>query len=198
MRACGCMAALRATEATAILVTHDQEEALSTADQVAVLSDGAVVQSASPRDLYWHPVDADVAAFVGEANLLTGSVLEGRLRTDLGLLGLVRSASTLVPGAVGATLVRPEQLRLGAHGVPARVVGTEFYGHDVVPDVQAALRIAIGHPTQHHPCDADAAHIHHRPHGERLSRRQAVALIGGIRRAVRLTVIPARACSSSR
>jgi iron(III) transport system ATP-binding protein len=132
--------ALRAADATAILVTHDQEEALSTADQVAVLSGGTIVQSATPRDLYWHPVDADVAAFVGEANLLTGSVDDGHLTTELGVLTLVRSAAPLVPGAVGATLVRPEQLRLGARGVPARVVDTEFYGHDVVVQIDLAGR----------------------------------------------------------
>ncbi len=134
------VAALRATDATAILVTHDQEEALSTADQVAVLTGGHVVQAASPRELYWHPVDADVAAFVGEANMLTGSVVDGTLRTELGDLGLVRSARPLVAGTIGDTLVRPEQLRLGAKGVPAKVTDTEFYGHDAVVQVDLGGR----------------------------------------------------------
>ncbi|MGH3507440.1 MAG: ABC transporter ATP-binding protein [Nocardioidaceae bacterium] len=132
------VAALRTADATAILVTHDQEEALSTADQVAVLTGGVIVQSATPRDLYWHPVDAEVAAFVGEANLVNGSVVDGALRTELGTLDLVRSATPLESGAVGSTLIRPEQLRLGARGVPARVVDTEFFGHDAVVQIDLA------------------------------------------------------------
>jgi iron(III) transport system ATP-binding protein len=153
------VAALRAAEATAVLVTHDQEEALSTADQVAVLSGGCVVQAAQPRELYWHPVDAEVAAFVGEANLLEGSVTDGRLSTDLGLLGLVRSVAPLVPDAVGVTLVRPEQLRLGAHGVPARVVDTEFYGHDVVVQLDLDGRPLRARTQGFLPSAGDEVHV---------------------------------------
>ena len=69
--------ALRAAGATALLVTHDQEEALSLADTVAVMRGGRIVQAADPQTLYRDPVDAEVAAFVGEAVLL-----EGRLDGD--------------------------------------------------------------------------------------------------------------------
>ena len=78
--------ALRAAGATALLVTHDQEEALSLADTVAVMRDGRIVQAADPQTLYGDPVDAEVAAFVGEAVLLTGRQRSGRAETSLGPL----------------------------------------------------------------------------------------------------------------
>ena len=63
-------AVLRESGATALLVTHDQEEALSLADVVAVMRDGAIVQAADPQTLYRDPVDAQLAGFLGEAVLL--------------------------------------------------------------------------------------------------------------------------------
>ena len=69
---------------TAALVTHDQDDALSVADRIAALRDGKIAQYAAPEDLYTRPVDADLATFVGEANLLEG-VLNGTLvKTMLG------------------------------------------------------------------------------------------------------------------
>jgi iron(III) transport system ATP-binding protein len=62
---------------TAILVTHDQDEALSMADRVAVLRDGRIVQYAAPQDLYMRPADAALARFIGEANLLEGQLTVG-------------------------------------------------------------------------------------------------------------------------
>src|ERR1700729_2773736 len=57
---------------TAVLVTHDQDEALSTADWVAALRDGKIAQCAAPADLYRRPADAELASFIGAANLLEG------------------------------------------------------------------------------------------------------------------------------
>src|ERR1700677_2573069 len=69
------LAVLRATGTTGVLVTHDQDEALSVADFVAVLRDGTITQSGAPRSVYSAPADPWTAAFVGTANLLPG-VLE--------------------------------------------------------------------------------------------------------------------------
>src|SRR5690606_39772108 len=69
--------ALRATGATALLVTHDQQEALSTADLVAVVRQGRVAQCDTPQELYRHPADPWVAGFVGDAVLLPGAVRTG-------------------------------------------------------------------------------------------------------------------------
>ncbi|RFU19803.1 ABC transporter ATP-binding protein [Geodermatophilus marinus] len=121
--------ALSAAGATAVVVTHDQAEALSTADQVAVLRGGRLVQLADPRTLYRAPQDLDVAAFVGEAVVLRGEVRDGVAGTVLGLLRLARPC----PDGPARVLVRPEQLRLAPPGVgrvPARVRGVDFFGHD--------------------------------------------------------------------
>jgi iron(III) transport system ATP-binding protein len=122
-------AALAATGATAVLVTHDQAEALSLADQVAVLRGGRLVQLTDPRTLYRHPADLDVATFVGESVVLDAEVRGGRAHSPLGELALDGPA----PDGPARLLLRPEQLRLGAPdgGVPrARVRGVDFYGHD--------------------------------------------------------------------
>jgi iron(III) transport system ATP-binding protein len=121
--------ALRATGATAVLVTHDQAEALSLADQVAVLRGGRLVQLTDPRTLYRHPRDLDVATFVGEAVVLDADIRDGRATCALGSLALERGC----PDGRARVVVRPEQLRLSAptaEGQPARVRSVDFYGHD--------------------------------------------------------------------
>ncbi|MCY7341022.1 MAG: ABC transporter ATP-binding protein [Pseudonocardia sp.] len=128
-------AALRAAGATAVLVTHDQQEALGAADIVAVLREGRVAQAGPPRTVYAEPADVGVGTFVGEAVVLVATVRAGRAGTVLGELD--------VAGADGAgrVLVRPEQLRLGVGGGPATVVEVLFHGHDttVVLDAQGQL-----------------------------------------------------------
>ncbi len=114
----GVLRLLRQAGATAILVTHDQDEALSLADQVAVMRDGKVAQVASPVDLYRSPVDTGVALFVGGANLLPGRAVAaetGALGAAAQLvdtsLGVLQLAADVAPGDV-QVVVRPEQLRL--------------------------------------------------------------------------------------
>jgi iron(III) transport system ATP-binding protein len=121
--------ALRTTGATAVLVTHDQAEALSMADQVAVLRGGRLVQLTDPRTLYRHPRDLDVATFVGEAVVLDADIRDGRAFCALGSLALERSC----PDGRARVVLRPEQLRLStpaATGPVARVRSVDFYGHD--------------------------------------------------------------------
>jgi iron(III) transport system ATP-binding protein len=129
---------LRNVGATAILVTHDQDEALSLADSVAVIRDGRIVQFAAPRDLYASPSDLEVAQFVGDANLVPGTV-EGRVvRTALGLLDLHREED-VASGDV-TVLLRPEQIKLMAlddvAGVMVRILESNFHGHDTVYGVR--------------------------------------------------------------
>ncbi len=122
-------AALTATGATAVLVTHDQAEALSMADQVAVLRGGRLVQLTDPRTLYRHPADLDVATFVGESVVLDAEVRDGRATSLLGELTLDGD----VADGPARVLLRPEQLRLGAPTgtTPQATVRTiDFYGHD--------------------------------------------------------------------
>jgi iron(III) transport system ATP-binding protein len=145
----------RARGTTAILVTHDQDEALSMADRVAVLRDGRIAQYAAPQDLYLSPADPQLAGFIGDANLLDGQLLGGEaagtaVRTVFGELALTAAGPGLEPGPV-TVLVRPEQLAVQTadgpgHGGPAdggagdggaacvagQVVACHYYGHDAV------------------------------------------------------------------
>jgi iron(III) transport system ATP-binding protein len=128
-------AILRQAATTAILITHDQDEALSIADLVAVIRGGKIAQLAPPQDLYAYPADADLATFVGEANLIEGVAEGGLVSTPLGVL-TVHGGLPAAHSAPVTLLVRPEQVevRPGTEGpgVPGRVLSTGFYGHDAV------------------------------------------------------------------
>jgi len=120
-------AILRGAGITCVLVTHDQEEALSLADEIAVMFDGQIAQMADAHTLYHRPATRAVATFVGEANFLRGTADGDRAHCALGSLPLQESAY----GAV-ELMIRPEQIRLapGSEGIRATVRWREFYGHD--------------------------------------------------------------------
>jgi iron(III) transport system ATP-binding protein len=119
---------LRDAEATALLVTHDQEEALSLADRLAVMREGRIVQVGAPEEVYGRPASRWAAQFVGEVNVLAGVAREGGVETELGRFDLRAPATGTVHVAV-----RPEQLELSArHDGNAEVVSREFRGHDVL------------------------------------------------------------------
>ena len=125
---------LRRTGTTAILVTHDQEEALSLADQVAIMRDGQVVQVGSPHEIYTRPADPGIASFVGDAVLLPavmGEGPDGVAVCELGNVAVCSSCKWLGRGPC-TLMVRPEQVVLGSEGIPARVRDFTFYGHDAV------------------------------------------------------------------
>jgi iron(III) transport system ATP-binding protein len=129
-------AALAAAGATAVLVTHDQSEALSLGHKVAVLRHERLVQVASPRELYARPADAALARFVGEAVLLPGVAAGGHVSCALGRLPL---AAGMPEGAV-EVMVRPEQIRLcrDGQGIGGRVRAVTYYGHDASVTVEVA------------------------------------------------------------
>ena len=122
------MRALGATGTTAILVTHDQAEALSAADQVAVMLEGSLVQVGTPATLYATPVNLRVARFLGEANVLPAQVCAGVATCGLGAL---RVHGEHVDGPA-EVLIRPEQIALLPPGtsksVAARLVERTYYG----------------------------------------------------------------------
>src|SRR3954469_10698040 len=112
---------------TTIMVTHDQEEALTVADRLVVMADGEIRQIGSQRDLYERPADRFVAAFVGRSTFLDGRTsTPGQFETTGGLRLKCRNAA---PGAA-ALLLRPERLHLGANGMDNRLPGrVEFVSY---------------------------------------------------------------------
>ena len=138
----------RATGLTTVYVTHDQKEALSIADRIAIMKAGKVVQVGTPATLYAHPATAFVAHFLGQANLIEGRVLERssdgaglervRVETALGPLAAL-THGRLAAGVERVTLaIRPEQIKVAAadvcsadqslNRVPAKLVETWFLG----------------------------------------------------------------------
>ncbi|MDQ0345648.1 ABC transporter ATP-binding protein [Ancylobacter vacuolatus] len=104
---------------TFVLVTHDQEEALSMSDVVCVMNGGRIVQLGAPDEIYDRPADRFVAAFVGKTNFLDGTVLANangaaRLRLSNGMEVSARVSGDVSAGADVAVSLRPEALRLGA------------------------------------------------------------------------------------
>jgi len=132
---------LRTTETTAILVTHDQDEALSFADQVTLLNDGSVVQSGTPQQIYHHPVNAWAATFIAQGVLLPG-VSDGRIASTP--WGFVSHSG----GGVGNVwlLIRPEFVSLWARGdgVRGRVLARRFLGSHCAVTVEPVAGQVVG------------------------------------------------------
>jgi iron(III) transport system ATP-binding protein len=173
---------LRAAGTTAVLVTHDQDEALSSADHVVVLRDGGVTQAGSPREVYECPADPWTASFVGTANLLPGTLAGGEVRTALGThrlrapvaangRGPSRGPAAPAAGREQVTvLVRPEQISLApaAPGAAAALVtGCHYHGHDALLTIRpgesgaahAPLHVRISRPDPPRPGDHVGLHV---------------------------------------
>ncbi|GEM85284.1 ABC transporter ATP-binding protein [Meiothermus hypogaeus] len=131
----------------AILVTHDQEEALSFADRLAVMRSGQLEQTGTPEEVYHHPRTPFVAQFLGRTNLIPGEARGQEAETPLGRIMLVEEAQ----GAVLLSL-RPEGLSLAAplghlgidgKQIEGTVLAREFKGHDVTYRIQLGSRELI-------------------------------------------------------
>jgi iron(III) transport system ATP-binding protein len=116
---------------TTVLVTHDQTEALSFADQVAVMNNGQISQAGAPRDLYFRPRNRMVADFLGEAIILPARINSGVASSALGKLAVHQDHV----GAASHVMLRPEQIAVTRNAssdqdgaVLAKVTGTEFAG----------------------------------------------------------------------
>ncbi|RJO76866.1 sn-glycerol-3-phosphate ABC transporter ATP-binding protein UgpC [Nocardia panacis] len=116
---------------TTVYVTHDQVEAMTMGDRVAVLKDGLLQQCATPRDLYRNPANAFVAGFMGSPamNMFTLPVSDGAVRLGRHALPVPRSVGDSVSGSVQVG-VRPEHLEIGAEGIEMEVDVVEELGSD--------------------------------------------------------------------
>jgi spermidine/putrescine transport system ATP-binding protein len=122
---------------TFIYVTHDQEEALTMSDRIALMRDGRIVQLGQPRELYDRPASRYVADFIGETNLIPATVTEQRdgeviLSVD-GVTAIASASGSWAPGASGWLAIRPEHLRVapaaeGPNRLTATVRETIFTG----------------------------------------------------------------------
>ncbi len=129
------LALLRAAGTTAILVTHDREEALVSADRVVLMRDGKIAQHGTPEDVYEKPTSASIAISTGDA-----LVLEGIRFSDGSTSYALRPIENGGPdGQRGDVVIRPEELQLSKTPLDGSVEGkiskVDYYGHDAVLEV---------------------------------------------------------------
>ncbi|MCU0819108.1 MAG: ABC transporter ATP-binding protein [Beijerinckiaceae bacterium] len=120
------VALLRETGATALIVTHDPEEAMRIADRIVLMRTGRVVQVGDARAIYHQPVDLEAARFFCDLNEVQGIVRNGGLTTPVGTF----PANGLAEGCLGIAAIRPQSIRLRAPGfcLPGRVLERRFLG----------------------------------------------------------------------
>jgi len=136
---------------TFVLVTHDQEEALSMSDTICIMLDGRIVQTGSPKELYDEPTNRYVADFVGKSNFFAGAIAEcdrerGAVRLANGRVLAGRrpkGGQTLTPGQRGAIAVRPELIQVMA----AKAVTDDTV--DVAAPGRVKNRIFLGEHTEY-------------------------------------------------
>ena len=121
---------LRQTATTGVLVTHDQEEALSIADVVSVMRHGRILQSGSPREIYDRPRSEEVARLVGDANLFEAAVASGTIVTPFGVFDIEANDGPCV------IRIATESFSVSGDGATAVILSSRFYGHDVVDEVR--------------------------------------------------------------
>ena len=146
---------------TVIYVTHDQEEAMNMSDRIAIMNNGRIEQVGRPTEIYENPTSTFIARFLGEANLVPGtveSVQDGSaaLRTPGGLLLQGRTEPGLQVGAAAHLFVRPERIAVAAAGeTPAgsaatnvasgRLVQTSFLGNILrhAVEIEAGIEVTV-------------------------------------------------------
>ncbi len=139
---------------TVVYVTHDQEEALTMSDRIAIMDHGRVVQQGPPREVYERPESAFVGRFLGEANLFAARVAGGQVRLAGGH-AVAAEAGALDVAGTGHVFVRPEKVALrsgtpdGPNQVPGRVRHASFLGN--------VVRYAVEVPGEAEPLLCDAA-----------------------------------------
>lgn len=122
---------LRNTRTAALLVTHDQEEALSVADRVIVMLEGRFLQDAAAETIYDRPASLGVARFIGDSQFITGHVVDREVQSAFGLV-----AHTDAREGPVRLLIRPEDIRLESAGIAATVRRKRFFGHDILQEVE--------------------------------------------------------------
>ena len=129
---------LRQTQTTAILVTHDHEEAFAMADQVAVMQDGVLVQCDSPETIYQQPSCAFVAEFIGQANTIPGIIHNEHVETEI---GSITNQSDYESGSRVLVMVRPDDMQFTPSETgPGKIESRQFQGSQTL----YAIRLKSG------------------------------------------------------
>ena len=128
---------LRELGSTAILVTHDREEALVSSDRVILMRDGKVAQNGTPEEVYETPISPEIAASTGDVLILPAEQsANGQTLYSLSQDGVSQSAS-----AAGYVVIRPEEIRVSTSadlGIEGSLVHIDYYGHDAMLTVKVA------------------------------------------------------------
>jgi iron(III) transport system ATP-binding protein len=140
---------LRSQNTTAILVTHDREEGLVSADVIALMREGKIVQSGTPEDVYSAPISPTIASSTGDALVLQASQLSDGT-TDY-ILNPIKSSAPLV--ASGHIVIRPEEIKLNKSltdgSINGQIIKIDYYGHDAMVAIDIAgqhLQVRIPGP----------------------------------------------------
>jgi ABC-type sugar transport system ATPase subunit len=168
----------RSLGVTGVYVTHDQEEAMTIADRMAVFMEGRIVQVGTPHEIFRKPATATVAAFIGSPpmNLLPAVLDGGNVLVDGAELPVATGNSS---ARTEVTLgVRPGDLRLAPHGIPARVEFVEDFGDSSIVNLEVAgqrVKLRAGElpavregERVHLAFDPQAAHLFDRTTGNRI------------------------------
>lgn len=135
------IALLRGLGATAILVTHDREEALVASDKVILMRDGAIAQYGSPEDVYENPTSPEIAVSTGDAMILPAQQgVDGAVNYPLNQIGNVKST-----GTKGYVVIRPEEVIVSQQnsvGMQAKLISLDYFGHD------AMLTFSLAHTSE--------------------------------------------------
>ena len=163
----------RKFQLTAIYVTHDQKEALAVADRIAVLDKGRLAQVGTPRELYQRPHSRQMAAFIGEANFIPGTLRalsknQATVESALGTFhGIAPKAAGLLPGAAVTLMVRPECWKLANHpqsqnSVSGRISDSLYLGETIQHTFLAEshqLRVVQLNPRLEDPTQRQGLHL---------------------------------------
>ena len=125
------VALLRAQGTTAILVTHDREEALVSSDKVVLMRDGKIAQMGTPEDVYESPSSPSIAVSTGDALVLDAQKFSNGSIS----YAISPTLNQELPSESGFVVIRPEEITInkaGAAGVPATLIQLDYYGHDAM------------------------------------------------------------------
>jgi iron(III) transport system ATP-binding protein len=135
------VALLRAQGTTAILVTHDREEALVSSDKVVLMRDGKIAQMGTPEEVYESPSSPSIAVSTGDALVLSArKFIDGSISYAISARG-VSNQSTDKSSESGYVVIRPEEIKVSkanSTGVAATLIQLDYYGHDAMLVLQIA------------------------------------------------------------